>query len=83
MRRRLLFALTVVLAATQLVAPAAHAGISGPPPPPGSGGFYVIGDLSANVGATVQFWGAQWAKNNNLSGGGAPSILQGLRRQCQ
>lgn len=45
-----------------------------------AGGSFVIGDLSAGgptVGETVQFWGAQWAKTNQLSGG-APSSFEGF-----
>ena len=42
-----------------------------------SGGF-VIGNQSAVPGAGVTFWGAQWAKQNSLSGGGAPSSFKGF-----
>lgn len=44
-------------------------------------GAFVIGDKSAGhptVGTTVNFWGAQWAKNNSLSGGSAPSAMKGF-----
>jgi hypothetical protein len=46
-----------------------------------SGGAFVIGDASAGsptVGAAVDFWGAQWAKDNRLSGGPAPSSFKGF-----
>jgi PKD repeat protein len=43
----------------------------------GRGGF-VIGNQSAVPGASVNFWGAQWAKRNSLSGGGAPSSFKGF-----
>jgi hypothetical protein len=40
-------------------------------------GSFVIGDLSESVGASVTFWGAQWARANALSGGEAPSSFKG------
>ena len=39
---------------------------------------FVIGDTDATVGATVTFWGAQWAKDNVLSGGPAPDAFKGF-----
>ena len=43
-----------------------------PPPPPAPGiptPLFVIGDVAPHgVGATVNFWGAQWSKNNFMSG---------------
>jgi uncharacterized repeat protein (TIGR01451 family) len=39
---------------------------------------FVIGDGNAIVGNTVTFWGAQWAKNNALSGGPAPDAFKGF-----
>ncbi|MHB1509720.1 MAG: hypothetical protein ACYCST_04910 [Acidimicrobiales bacterium] len=47
-----------------------------------SNGF-VVGDLNASTGATlaagatVEFWGAKWAKDNPLSGGPAPDAFKG------
>ncbi len=41
-----------------------------------SNGF-VVGDLSVSPGATVEFWGAKWAKDNTLSGGPAPDAFKG------
>jgi len=38
---------------------------------------FVVGDLSESVGASVTFWGAQWARANALSGGEAPSSFKG------
>jgi hypothetical protein len=38
---------------------------------------FVVGDLNAAVGSQVEFWGAQWAKDNSLSGGGAPDSFKG------
>ena len=43
-----------------------------------SSGAFVIGDKSATQNASVTFWGAQWAKQNSLSGGGAPSAFKGF-----
>jgi hypothetical protein len=46
---------------------------------PLSGPSFVIGDRSAVVGQKVTFWGAQWAKYNKLSvGGAAPSAFKGF-----
>ena len=42
---------------------------------PAAGGF-VVGDQSAT--GQVEFWGAQWAKDNSLSGGSAPSSFKGF-----
>jgi uncharacterized repeat protein (TIGR01451 family) len=39
---------------------------------------FVIGDGNAIVGDTVTFWGAQWAKDNTLSGGPAPNAFKGF-----
>lgn len=50
-------------------------------PPPGvvpAVGSFVIGDLDATPGQQVTFWGAQWAKNNALSGGSAPAAFKGF-----
>jgi len=44
-----------------------------------SGGVFAIGDLTPHVtGTTVNFWGAQWANNNALSGGPAPNAFKGF-----
>jgi hypothetical protein len=42
------------------------------------GGSFVIGDKNALVGNSVEFWGAQWAKDNQLSGGPAPDSFKGF-----
>src|SRR5207302_853986 len=42
------------------------------------GGSFVIGDGNATVGAPVTFWGAQWWKDNWLSGSGAPAAFKGF-----
>jgi len=42
--------------------------------------FFVVGDQSAGaptIGTEVQFWGAQWAKDNSLSGGPASASFKG------
>ncbi len=44
---------------------------------PHATGAFVVGDLSAGPGKTVNFWGAQWATNNAFSGGRAPSSMKG------
>ena len=44
-------------------------------------GAFVIGDVTAGnptIGNAVTFWGAQWAKSNAFSGGGAPSSMKGF-----
>lgn len=44
-----------------------------------SGGTFVVGDVTAGaptLGTAVQFWGAEWAKHNQLSGGPAPSSFK-------
>lgn len=43
-----------------------------------AGGEFVVGDLSAQLGASVTFWGSQWAGSNALSGGSAPSSFKGF-----
>jgi hypothetical protein len=43
---------------------------------PGTGAF-VIGDQNVAVGAQVDFWGAQWWKDNPLSTGSAPASFKG------
>lgn len=43
----------------------------------GSGAF-VIGDRSATPGATINWWGSQWADTNALSGGRGPSAFKGF-----
>ena len=44
-----------------------------------SRGIFVLGDKSATAApATVTFWGAQWATQNILSGGIAPSSFKGF-----
>jgi Tol biopolymer transport system component len=42
------------------------------------GGTFVIGDIGAEVGNSVTFWGFQWSQSNTLSGGPAPSSFKGF-----
>ncbi|MFI4969230.1 MAG: Ig-like domain repeat protein, partial [Lysobacterales bacterium] len=41
-------------------------------------GSMALGDLSDGTGNPVEFWGAQWARNNALSGGPAPNAFKGF-----
>lgn len=44
-----------------------------------AGGAFVIGDnVSLTNGATVYFWGSQWAQNNPMSGGSSPNSFKGF-----
>jgi hypothetical protein len=43
-----------------------------------AGGDFVIGDGNDAIGTPVTFWGAQWAKDDTLSGGSAPSAFKGF-----
>lgn len=43
-----------------------------------AGGNFVIGDKDAAIGTAVTFWGAQWWKLNDLSGGAAPASFKGF-----
>jgi hypothetical protein len=43
-----------------------------------AGGNFVIGDQNAGIGTNVTFWGAQWSKLNDLSGGAAPAAFKGF-----
>jgi hypothetical protein len=42
------------------------------------GGAFVIGDLENASGAQVNWWGAQWWKNDHLSSGLAPASFKGF-----
>jgi hypothetical protein len=41
-------------------------------------GAFVLGDQSAAVGSSQEFWGAQWSNLNSLSGGDAPASFKGF-----
>jgi hypothetical protein len=44
-----------------------------------AGGQFVIGDLAPHLaGDRVNFWGAQWATNNPMSGGSVPNAFKGF-----
>lgn len=49
----------------------------------GAAGSFVIGDQNAAVGSAVSFWGAQWWKDNGLSGGAAPAAFKGFANSLQ
>lgn len=51
---------------------------SNPPTVTVNGAFFVIGNLNAAPGNTVNFWGPQWASLNSLSGGIAPNAFKGF-----
>jgi hypothetical protein len=55
----------------------AGAALAAPPSSSLAQGQFVIGDLSAQLGAHVTFWGAQWWQDNALSGGDAPASFKG------
>ncbi len=42
------------------------------------GGAFAIGDKESKIGASVNFWGAQWAKNNPVSSGTVVSAFKGF-----
>ena len=52
--------------------------ISGGAPFAPGGGSFVISNQGAVLGSSVTFWGAQWAKDNSLSGGSAPASFKGF-----
>jgi len=41
-------------------------------------GSMIVGNLNAAPGTQVEFWGAQWARTNSLSGGPAPNAFKGF-----
>jgi hypothetical protein len=43
-----------------------------------SQGSMIVGNLDAGAGTAVDYWGAQWAKENSLSGGPAPNSFKGF-----
>ncbi|HEX5282996.1 MAG TPA: Ig-like domain-containing protein [Bryocella sp.] len=43
-----------------------------------SQGSMIVGNLNSAPGTNVEFWGAQWAKDNSLSGGPAPNAFKGF-----
>jgi hypothetical protein len=44
-----------------------------------AGGLFVVGNLvNLSGGATVNFWGSQWAKNNPMTSGSAPNAFKGF-----
>jgi hypothetical protein len=73
-RRRRRFALAGAAAALASLALASGAMADAPSNP----GTFVIGDQSAVPGSQVTFWGAQWWKDNQLTGGAAPASFKGF-----
>ena len=49
-----------------------------PPGPFLEHGAFVIGDVGADIDATVTWWSPQWAKKNPLTGGPAPASFKGF-----
>jgi sugar lactone lactonase YvrE len=43
-----------------------------------SGGMFVAGDGSAQVGGSVTFWSPTWSSSNTLSGGSGPASFKGF-----
>jgi hypothetical protein len=70
--RRLAAANAVVAAASLALAGGALADA------PSNPGTFVIGDQNVLLGSQVTFWGAQWWKDNSLSGGLAPASSKGF-----
>jgi hypothetical protein len=68
------FALGACAAVVGSLAFTAGAMADGPSP----SGAFVIGDQNAATFSTVTFWGAQWSKDNTLSGGGTPASFKGF-----
>jgi hypothetical protein len=73
-RRGRRLGLTLVLAALASLSVASGAMAA----TPSTGGSFVIGDQNAALNSTVTFWGAQWWKDNGLSGGLAPASFKGF-----
>ncbi|TMB96889.1 MAG: hypothetical protein E6J40_09170, partial [Chloroflexi bacterium] len=47
--------------------------------PTSNGGTFVVGDLEATgTSASLLWWGSQWAKVNQMSGGPAPNSMKGF-----
>jgi hypothetical protein len=46
--------------------------------PADSSAIFAIGDGNSAANASVEFWGAQWWKDNAVSGGTAPASFKGL-----
>jgi streptogramin lyase len=43
-----------------------------------TGGMFVVGDGSAQVGGSVTFWSPTWSSSNTLSGGSGPASFKGF-----
>ncbi len=64
--------LSAALAATALLA------VSTATAPADTPSLFAIGDANSAPNASVEFWGAQWWKDNTVSGGTAPASFKGL-----
>jgi hypothetical protein len=67
--------LALALGVSAIASLGSAAGALADSPPSGA---FVIGDQSAVVGNDVTFWGAQWWKDDSLSGGTAPAAFKGF-----
>ena len=65
-------ALGAVLAMTAFLA------LSAATAPADTPSLFAIGDGNSAPNASVEFWGAQWWKDNTVSGGTAPASFKGL-----
>ena len=60
-----------------IVATAAFLAATTTAAPADSNPMFVVGDTSAVTNSSVTFWGAQWWKDNLVSGGAAPASFKG------
>ena len=65
-------ALSAALATTAFLA------VSTATAPANTPSLFAIGDLNSAPYPSVEFWGAQWWKDNTVSGGTAPASFKGL-----
>jgi hypothetical protein len=75
-RRAVRLGLVAAVAALGLLSLAGTA-LAAPPGSTSTQGQFVIGDQSAQLDAHVTFWGAQWWKDNAISGGAVPASFKG------
>ena len=60
------------------LATAAFLAVSAATAPADTPSLFAIGDGNSVPNASVEFWGAQWWKDNTVSGGTAPASFKGL-----
>src|SRR5579863_5785488 len=63
---------------TAALATAAFPAVSAATAPADTPSLFAIGDGNSAPNASVEFWGAQWWKDNTVSGGTAPASFKGL-----